>query len=190
MDQRQRLRDLLIERSLRTGEFTLSSGARSSYYIDARTTTMSAEGQALIGEIGFAKVRSVSPSVAWAGGLTLGSDPIAYSIAHHSWQVGDPIDAFTIRKAPKDHGTGRRIEGGLPERANVFVVEDTLTSGRSALEAVSVLEDFGARILGVLALVDREEGGRSAIEARGYEASALFTASELLEAVGADPSGA
>lgn len=180
MDQRQRLRDLLIERSLRTGEFTLTSGARSSYYIDARTTTMSAEGQALIGAIGFSEVRSLAPETQWVGGLTLGSDPIAYAIAHQSWLSGDPVDAFTIRKAPKDHGTGRRIEGGLPLGANVFVVEDTLTSGRSALEAVSVLEEFGVQVLGVLALVDREEGGRTAIEARGYEASALFTASELL----------
>lgn len=189
MDQRERLRDLLVERSLRTGEFTLSSGARSSYYIDARTTTMSAEGQALIGQVALDVIRAAAPGTQWVGGLTLGSDPIAYAVAHRSWLSGDPVDAFTIRKAPKDHGTGRRIEGGLPADARVFVVEDTLTSGRSALEAVSVLEEFGATVLGVLVLVDREEGGRAAIEARGYETSALFTASELLDAVGR-PAGA
>lgn len=182
MDQRNRLRDLLIARSLRLGDFTLSSGARSSYYIDARTTTMSAEGQSLIGEVGLAAVREAAVGAQWVGGLTLGSDPIAYAIAHRSWLAGTPIDAFTIRKKPKDHGTGRRIEGGVPTGAQTFVVEDTLTSGKSALEAVSVLEEFGATVLGVLTLVDREEGGRAAIEAHGYGVTALFSASELLKA--------
>jgi orotate phosphoribosyltransferase len=184
MDHRARLRDLLVERSLALGDFTLSSGARSSYYVDARRTTMSAEGQSLVGVLGYHRLRELAPTVRWVGGLTLGADPIANAIAHQSWQQADPIDAFTVRKAAKDHGTGRRIEGGLPPGAPVLVVEDTLTSGVSALEAVSVLRFHGAEVKGVLALVDREAGGVDALREAGLRVSVIFTAAELLAAQG------
>jgi orotate phosphoribosyltransferase len=180
MDHRARLRDLLVERSLALGDFTLSSGARSSYYVDARRTTMSAEGQSLVGILGYQRLRELVPTVRWVGGLTLGADPISNAIAHQSWQEGDPIDAFTVRKAAKDHGTGRRIEGGLPPGAPVLVVEDTLTSGASALEAVSALRFHGADVKGVLALVDREAGGVDALQEAGLRVSVIFTAAELL----------
>lgn len=184
MDQRSRLLDLLVERSLSIGDFTLSSGARSSYYVDARRTTMSAEGQVLTGAVAFDEIRKLDREVRWVGGLTLGADPIAYTIAHRSWLEGDPVDAFSVRKKAKEHGTGRRIEGGLPSGAPVFVVEDTLTSGASALEAISVLEAYGATVSGVLALVDREAGGAGALGEAGHRVVALYTATELLEAAG------
>lgn len=182
MDPRTRLRYLLIERSLKTGDFTLSSGARSSYYIDARRTTMSAEGQSLTGRVCHDVLRDTGWSFTHVGGLTLGADPVAYAIAHRSWEEGEPTDAFTVRKAAKEHGTGERIEGGLPAGARVVVIEDSMTSGKSALEAVRAVEAHGATVAGVLTLVDRQEGGRERMEAAGYALAAVFTADELLEA--------
>jgi orotate phosphoribosyltransferase len=187
MEDHARLRSLLAERSLAFGDFTLASGAKSTYYVDARLTTMSAEGQALIGSVGLDAIRVHWPEARWVGGLTLGADPIAYAIAHRSWIAGDPIAAFTVRKKAKDHGTTGLIEGGLRSGEPVVVVEDTLTSGSSALQAVAAVEGFGSRVLGVLTLVDREVGGREKIADAGHEAVALFTASELLKAAGRPP---
>jgi orotate phosphoribosyltransferase len=188
MSQRTRLLELLVERSLSLGEFTLASGARSSYYIDARRTTMSAEGQFLVGTVALEALRREGISPAWVGGLTMGADPISYCIAHRSWMEGTPCDAFSVRKQAKEHGSGRRIEGGLPADAQVVVIEDTLTSGRSALEAVEAVREHGARILAVLTLVDREAGGGERIHQAGLPLIRLFTASEILEAAGADVS--
>ena len=159
----------------------MASGARSSFYIDARRTTMSAEGQFLVGAVGFSLIQERFPQVQWVGGLTLGADPIAYALAHRSWLEGAPVEAFTVRKEAKEHGTGGRIEGGLEEGARVVVIEDTLTSGRSALKAVAAVEDLGADVLGVFALVDREGGGRERIEESGHTLVSAFTAAELLE---------
>lgn len=179
-DERQTLRELLRARSLRTGEFVLASGASSSYYIDARLTTMSGSGQLLIGRRALAEIdeRGWSPDA--VGGLTLGADPVAYAIAHAAAAAGRTIDAFTVRKQAKEHGTGRLIEGNLRAGSRVLIVEDVITSGESALRAVRAVEEAGARVIGVLSVVDREEGGRPRIEASGYPVVALFTASELL----------
>lgn len=187
MDPRTRLRYLLVERSLKTGEFTLSSGARSAYYIDARRTTMSAEGQHLVGRVCRDALRAAGWRFSHVGGLTLGADPLSYAIAHRSWEEGEPTDAFTVRKAAKAHGTGERIAGGLPTDARVVVVEDSMTTGGSALEAARAVEQHGASVAGILTLVDREEGGRDRLEAEGYPFVAVFTARELLETTGDVP---
>ena len=113
MDGRARLLGLLAERSFRIGDFTLASGRKSRYYVDARMTTLSAEGQALIGALGLQAIDSAELKPDAVGGLTMGADPIAYAIAHRSFLDGRPIDAFTVRKQPKDHGVGRQIEGCL-----------------------------------------------------------------------------
>lgn len=181
MNHRDDLRSLLVRRSLFRGDFTLASGARSSYYVDARRTTMSAEGQFLVGEVVLRAIEESGWEPEWIGGLTMGADPIAYAVAHRSWLEGRPIEGFSIRKKAKEHGTGRRIEGGLPEDARVVVVEDSMTSGGSALEAVAAVQEHGCRVLGVLALVDREEGGADRIREAGHEVRAVFTAAELLE---------
>jgi orotate phosphoribosyltransferase len=179
-DERQTLRELLRARSVRTGDFVLASGATSSYYIDARLTTMSGSGQLLIGRRALAEIDSHSWSPDAVGGLTLGADPVAYAIAHAAAAAGRTIDAFTVRKQAKDHGTGRLIEGNLREGSRVLVVEDVITSGESALRAIHAVQDAGARVIGVLSVVDREEGGRARIEAAGHSVIALFTAAELL----------
>jgi orotate phosphoribosyltransferase len=183
MEHRERLKTLLIERSVFVGEFTLSSGARSTYYDDARRTTLSAEGQFLVGQVGLETLRQAGWEAAHIGGLTLGADPVAYAIAHASWMAGAPLNGFTVRKSAKSYGTGQRIEGGLPAGERCVVVEDSMTSGGSALEAVNAVREHGAIVTGVLTLVDREEGARERLlRDLGLPLLAVFTARELLVA--------
>ena len=176
---RQRLHDLLLERSVQRGDFTLASGRRSTFYIDARRTTMSAEGLALIGPLAVERLRARGWAPQAVGGLTLGADPVAYALALAARAHGLAIDAFSVRKAAKTHGTGRRIEGCFTPGATVVVVEDVITTGRSALDAIEAVRAEGGRVLGVLAVVDREEGGREALTAAGHAVDALLTAREL-----------
>jgi orotate phosphoribosyltransferase len=179
--ERDRLASLLRERSLRRGDFLLSSGARSTYYIDARPTTMSGSGQLLIGNLGLALLERAGWAPSAVGGLTLGADPVAYAIAHAAAARGQHLDAFTVRKESKSHGTGRRIEGAFVPPIDVVVVEDVITTGSSALQAIEAVEQAGGRVLGVLAVVDRLEGGRDALVRAGHRLEAVFTALELLE---------
>jgi orotate phosphoribosyltransferase len=174
------LRDVLRQRSLRTGDFVLASGARSTYYIDARLTTMSGAGQLLIGRIGLAAIDARGWQPRSVGGLTLGADPVAYAIAHAAAHAQRSLDASTVRKQAKEHGTGRVIEGNLAEGDAVVIVEDVITTGDSALRAVAAVTAAGARPVGILAVVDREEGGRDRLAEAGYDVVALFTAAELL----------
>ncbi len=177
---RDRLRALLGARSVRHGEFVLSSGARSGYYIDARVTTMSGEGQLLIGRLGLDTLDAAGWAPDVIGGLTLGADPVAYAIAHAAARAGRALDAFTVRKEAKAHGAGRRIEGGFRADAECVIVEDVVTTGESALRATQVVEQSGGRVVGILALVDREDTGRDRLERAGYPLVTLFRASELL----------
>lgn len=187
-DRRAVLLDLLATRSARKGNFVLSSGKSSNIYIDARLTTMSPEGLVLIGELGAAVIAREFGGVDAVGGLTLGADPIAYAIAFHSATSPSPIRAFTVRKEAKAHGAGKRVEGPFRRGDRVVVIEDVITTGGSALRAVEALRASGAQILGVFALVDREEGGRQALEAEGLQVVALTTSSEIL-ARGLTPEG-
>src|SRR4051812_43189575 len=152
-----RLLTLLAERSARRGHFTLASGRQSTLYIDARLTTMSPDGLALIGELALDAIRQSGWTVDAIGGLTLGADPISYAIAYASANTSRPLRAFTVRKEAKAHGTGRLVEGPFREGDHVVVIEDVITTGGSALRACEALKAAGARIQGVLALVDREE---------------------------------
>lgn len=176
----QNLKDLLIARSVQRGDFVLASGKRSSFYIDARLTTMSGEGLAVIGALGLDRLAARGWAPRAVGGLTLGADPVAYALAAAARGRGVPLDAFTVRKQAKTHGTGKRIEGCFAAGTPVVVVEDVITSGGSAHEAIVAIESEGGRVLGVLAVVDREEGGRAVLERAGYAVEALLTASELL----------
>jgi orotate phosphoribosyltransferase len=176
---------LLAVRSAKRGDFVLASGRRSTLYIDCRLTTMSPEGQLLIGRAGLSALRSTGWHTDSVGGLTLGADPIAYAIAHASALAaergeGSMVRAFTVRKEAKQHGTGKLIEGPFQSGDHVVVVEDVITTGGSALKAVEAVRAAGGLVSGVLALVDREEGGREAIEAAGIAVHALVPASALL----------
>ena len=176
---RNTLKDLLLARSVQRGDFVLASGRRSSFYVDARLTTMSGDGLAVVGGLGLDRlaVRGWSPRA--VGGLTLGADPIAYALALTAKRRGQLLDAFTVRKQAKEHGTAKRIEGCFQSGYPVVVVEDVLTTGRSARDAIEAVESEGGHILGVLAVMDREEGGREAIERAGYLVETFLTASDL-----------
>jgi orotate phosphoribosyltransferase len=176
---------LLAERSARRGSFTLASGRHSTLYIDARLTTMSPEGLALIGPLGRAAIlraRWGGDDVDAIGGLTMGADPIAYAISYASQLAGDrpALRAFTVRKEAKAHGTGKLVEGPFIAGDRVVIVEDVITTGGSALRAVEAVRAAGGRVAGVLALVDREEGGRETIEAAGLPVEALTLAREIV----------
>lgn len=176
-----RLVHLLATRSARRGQFTLSSGRTSTLYIDARLTTMSPEGLALIGPLAYDTLRHADWRVDAVGGLTLGADPVSYAIAYASALAGSPIRAFTVRKEAKAHGTGRLIEGPFQTGDRVAVVEDVITTGGSALRAIDAVRAAGGSVAGVLAVVDREEGGREAIAATGVAVLALTTAAEIVK---------
>lgn len=165
--------------SVRFGDFLLASGARSSYYVDCRLTTMSAAGQALIGPLALQAIRGAGWAPRAIGGLTMGADPVSYAIARASVDASPIIDAFSVRKAAKEHGTGRTIEGNFAAGDAVVVIEDVITSGGSAITAIQAVRDAGGRVLGVFAVVDREAGGRAAIEAAGVPVVSLVTAGEL-----------
>jgi orotate phosphoribosyltransferase len=175
----EELKRLLTERSVKRGDFTLASGKQSDIYIDARLTTMSPDGMVLIGELGLRAISDKDWLPDSIGGLTMGADPVAFSISHVSALKGRPVRAFSVRKEAKAHGTGNRIEGPFYKGDRVVVVEDVITTGKSALQAVDAIEAAGGRILGVLAIVDRQDGGREAISARGYDVISLTTISDF-----------
>ncbi len=179
MNDRESLAALLRERSVSFGDFRLASGQRSNFYIDARKTTMSAQGQLLLGRLGLLAIRNAGWAPAAVGGLTMGADPVAYAIARASADAPPPIDAFSVRKAPKDHGTARRIEGNFSPGDAVVVLEDTITSGSSALQAVEAVRAEGGKVLGLLTVVDRDQGGREALEASGLRVVVLTTIHDL-----------
>ena len=171
--------ELIKLKSLSFGDFTLSSGARSSYYIDCRKTTMSARGLQLIGELGLQAIRQNSWAPEAVGGLTLGADPVSYAIAAASDNSPTPVDAFTVRKEPKGHGTRSAIEGCFPETGSVVVIEDVITTGASALKAIDVVLANGIEVDGVLAVVNRDAGGVAAIDAQGVQCVTLVSLSDL-----------
>lgn len=171
-----------MERSVRVGDFTLASGARSSYYVDARRTTMCAEGQFLVGHVAYTILGESGLDVTHVGGLTMGADPVAYALAHRSWLEGRPLDAFSVRKKAKEHGTGQRVEGGLPAGARCLVIEDSMTTGSSAAAAVEALREADAVVVAVFTLVDREEGGADRIGRENLPLLSAFSGPDLLAA--------
>ena len=141
---------------------------------------MSPEGLVLIGQLGLEAIQNSDWNVQSVGGLTLGADPVAYAIAYTSVATGRFIRAFSVRKEAKTHGTGRLIEGPFMAGDRVAVVEDVITTGASALKAVTAVQNAGGIVAGVLAIVDRNEGGREAIEATGLPVIALTTSEDIV----------
>jgi len=180
---------LLASRSTKRGQFTLASGKTSSVYIDARLTTMSPDGMSLIGPLGLDALRGAGWEVDAVGGLTLGADPISYAISYASALSGRPVRAFTVRKEAKSHGTGKLIEGPFTAGDRVAVIEDVITTGGSALRAIDAIQNAKGVVVGVLALVDREEGGREAIEAAGIHVVSMARVSEIVGTMKNQPAG-
>ena len=183
MSEHSTLIALLAARSAKRGQFILASGKESTFYIDARLTTMSPEGLSTIGPLALSALRQTEWRVDAIGGLTLGADPIAYAISYASANSDRPLRAFTVRKEPKAHGTGKLIEGPFKQGDHVAVIEDVITTGGSAIRAIDAVRAAGGVVTGVLALVDREEGGRQTIEKAGVPVIALVTASQILKAL-------
>jgi orotate phosphoribosyltransferase len=180
MTRHDQLVHLLATKSAQHGQFTLASGVQSSLYIDARMTTMSPEGLAIIGPLGLEALWQSHWNPNSIGGLTLGADPISYAIAYASASADLPLRAFTVRKQAKTYGTNKQIEGPFNSGDRVAIVEDVITTGRSALQAIDAVVTAGATVIGVIALVDREEGGRLQIERAGYHVITLVTATEIV----------
>lgn len=185
MDPHSTLVHMLATRSARRGNFTLASGRQSDLYIDARLTTMSPDGLATIGTLALDRLRARGWMPDAVGGLTLGADPVSYAIAHASALAGNQlVRAFTVRKEAKTHGTGKQIEGPFQPGDRVVVIEDVITTGGSALKAIEAIRAADGKIVGVLAVVDRQEGGRDALEAAGFPVEALVTAREIINEMG------
>ncbi len=184
-DIRSSLRALLLEKSVRTGEFTLASGKTSDLYIDCRVTAMDPHGANLIGKLGWETVKQEIATrgldVQAIGGMTLGADPISLAVGMTSASDEKPLQVFTVRKEPKGHGKGKQIEGNFSEGDTIVIVDDVITTGGSTIKAMDVIEAAGGKVAFALVLVDREEGGRAAIEARGVPVVSLFSRSTLLD---------
>jgi len=178
-EDRARLLALLRDHAVLRGDFVLSSGRRAPYYIDARAVTLSAEGSVLCGRLLFDLVRRW-PARATAG-LTLGADPLVTAVAVVSALSEHPLDALIVRKEAKGHGAGKLIEGPWHEGLSVAILEDTVTTGESALRAARVVTEHGGVLVGVAGLIDRHEGGAAAIESAGYPYQSVFTVAELLD---------
>ena len=161
--------------------FTLSSGRKSRFYIDCKKVTLDADGAVLVARLVLDALDGLTVDA--IGGMTLGADPIAVAASVMSSFEGErPIPAFIIRKEPKPHGLSPLIEGTLAKGAAVVVVDDVLTSGRSTERTINIVKEAGCRIVKVIALVDRKEGGREHLEALGHEVQSLFTVEDLLKA--------
>ncbi|HEY7535589.1 MAG TPA: orotate phosphoribosyltransferase [Thermodesulfobacteriota bacterium] len=177
--ERERLKLILKEKSVLHGKFKLSSGKESSYYIDARLTTLHSEGVYLAGKI-FLDQICLDSAIKVVGGPTIGADPIVGSILSLSYQNGCPLRGFLVRKEEKEHGTGKLIEGDLRPGDKVALVEDVATTGGSIIKAIGAVKSAGAVVKKVLVIVDREEGARKTLQDMGYEFFSIFTIGELL----------
>jgi orotate phosphoribosyltransferase len=176
---RRRLLEIVREKALRRGTFVLTSGKTSDYYLDCRLVTLDPEGLHHLSRLIVEDLRGTD--VAAVGGMTLGADPIAAGVALISHLAGRPLRAFIVRKETKGHGAQKRIEGAPIAGDRVAVVEDVLTTGGSAREAIAQAEAAGAKVARVYCLVDRREGGGEALRAAGYDVRPLFTVDEVLE---------
>ncbi len=186
-----RLLRLIRERSYREGDFTLASGKKSGFYIDMKATTLSAEGAFLLGRLAYEMIRRFAEirfkgaggfsAIHAVGGLTLGADPIATAVSLAAYSQGIDWPAFIVRKEAKDHGTGRYVEGreNLEPGAKVIVLEDVVTTGGSSIKAIERLRAEGYDPVAVLTVVDREEGGETALKATGLEFLRILSISDL-----------
>ena len=177
--RRGALVELLAARSARRGTFTLASGRTSDFYVDCRLTTMSPDGLILVGPLAYGLLAESGWTVDSVGGLTMGADPVSYAIAYASALLGTPLRCFAVRKEAKGHGMGRRIEGSFQPGDRVVVIEDSMTTGGSALNAAAAIRQEGGTVIGAMTLVDREEGARDALAAEGIPLIAFTTAAEL-----------
>jgi orotate phosphoribosyltransferase len=179
-EEKKRLLRILKDLSYQEGDFILASGKRSTFYIDCKETTLNPEGMYLVGHLMYNKVRTIE-GVDAVGGVSIGGDPLVCATVLVSFAAQDTLAGFLIRKEPKGHGTNRWIEGGknLRPGMSVVILEDVVTTGGSSLKAIEAAEKEGFTVKGLVVLLDRLEGGRDAIESKGYTFKSIFTLNDL-----------
>jgi orotate phosphoribosyltransferase len=179
---KERLIELLIEKAFKYSEepiFKLVSGRMSNYYFNCKAVTLHPEGMHLIGNLIYDMIKD--SGARGIGGLTLGADPIADAVAYTSYLKGNPVEAFVVRKSAKSHGTMQWIEGNIQKGNSVVIVDDVITTGKSTIEAIEKAKEAGLDIAKVIALVDRQEGGRENIETLGFSVEAVVTREEVMK---------
>ena len=182
MTEKERLQQILLEKSYRQGTFTLTSGKTSDFYIDGKQTTLSAEGAYLCGKLLYQLISAAEQKIDAVGGMTLGADPLVTAVSIVSHLEGSPIPAFIVRKEAKGHGTGNYIEGlkNMPEGCTVALVEDVVTTGGTLLKVIERVEAQGFKVGLVATIVERQEGGVDVLKKAGYRLESIFTREELL----------
>lgn len=182
MTDRQRLKEILLDKSYREGTFTLTSGKTSDFYIDGKQTTLSAEGAYLCGKLLFELIDNSGEKIDAIGGMTLGADPLVTATSIVSFLEKKPIPAFIVRKEAKGHGTGNYIEGlkNMPEGCTVALVEDVVTTGGTLIKVIERVESQGFKVGLVATVVERQEGGVEVLKDAGYRLESIFTREELL----------
>ena len=181
-NKRQRLKELLLQKSYRKGKIKLSSGRESDFYIDGKQTTLDAEGAYLCGSLLYETISREGNSIEGVGGMTLGADPLVTAVSIVSYLEGKPLPAFIVRKEAKSHGTENYLEGAknLPDGARVALLEDVVTTGGTLLQVIDRVEALGFEVTLVATVVDRQEGGAEALAVKGYRLHSIFTREELL----------
>lgn len=177
MDKRERLKNLILEKAVKRGEFVLASGQKSNYYINGKLIALDSEGLALMAEFFLAEIEG--ENIEAVGGMVIGADPIVGAILTLADQKGMKLDGFLVRKEPKGHGTRSQIEGPVKEGARVAIIEDVSTTGGSSKKAIDALKGLGCEIVKVITLVDRQQGAAENFAEWGYKFSSIFTKEEL-----------
>ena len=186
-DHRDRLRQMLLERSMRFGEFVLSSGATSNYYIDVRKTSLHPEGLRLISQLFWDVLKN--DDITAIGGLTLGADPLVAGVMLLAASQGKNLEGFLVRRTPKDHGMRGEVEGNLAGHKRVAILDDVITSGESAIIAAEAAESYKAQVVRIITVVDRSQGAPQTFQQKSLPFSSLFTMTDLLPIEGGKAEG-
>lgn len=182
MNDRQQLKKILLEKSYRKGDFTLTSGKTSDFYVDVKQTSLSAEGSYFCGKLILDLMLKAEEPIQAVGGMTLGADPLVTAVSVVSYMEGHPVPAFIVRKEAKGHGTENYIEGlsNMPSGCRVTLLEDVVTTGGTLIKVIKRVEDAGFKVAQIITVVERQEGGTEVLEKAGYKLEALFTREQLL----------
>jgi len=180
MGERERLLEILKKLSYEEGDFVLTSGKRSTFYIDCKETTLNPEGMHLVGNIMYGMAKDM-PGIDAVGGVSIGGDPLVCAVVLEAYQRKDNLMGLFISKEPKGHGSNLWVEGGknLRKGMNVVILEDVVTTGGSSLKAIDVTEKAGYNVKGTIVILDRLEGGKEAIESKGYMFKSIFNLNDL-----------